>query len=195
LPFIICLVIFWALTGCAGPAPSLKTSDYPDKDSGYIYSRVAMNPAPFSCGLGVSLVVKSTQEKPKKEYLVKFVKVRDVKTDDEKADTKKAEAIVAMAVDPGEYLIAGVAFITEEGPEFSRKPFGRYIKPFRVDKGKAYYVGDYAAVTSCMAGSSRSAQTSWSMKSVDHDFDRATADFSRKYIYFGNVEKVSAIAF
>jgi hypothetical protein len=168
-------------------SPALQPSDHPKADSGYVYGRFGLAPSPQSCGLEVGLVLTAKGSQKQKEYMVKFKK-----TDPDKKAELKFDEVIGMEVEPGEYMVDSVAFITEEGSEYKRKPFDKFETTFQVDKGTAYYVGDYSAVTSCFSKVSRSLHYSWSMKEIDNNFDRSTADFTRKYIYFGPMEKLSA---
>jgi hypothetical protein len=181
------------LAGCAGRTPQLQSSDRPVSDAGYIYGRCSLNASPRDCRLEVALVVTSEKGK-ERERRITFIK-SDLDFDQPLEKRKYTPVdVVGIAVEPGEYTIESVDFIHEDGSVNSRKSFDKHFGLFTVEKGKAYYVGDFSATTRCLQTGPQGFQYSWSMKEQNYNFIRTTADFVTKFVFFTEYPKVAVSA-
>jgi hypothetical protein len=193
LPRLITLLFFVLLiSGCAASrTPVLHPADHPRSDTGYVYARLALEATPQSCDLGVGLLLVGVTKDRKEEYLVKFIKMKYDFEEKKKAGKYAQEDIVGVPLPPGEYTIENAAFLNEDGAEFSRKTFDEHFGVFTIEKGKAYYVGDFTAAAKCIEKTARSYQYAWSMRETEINFLKTTSDFTDKFIHFKNLEKIS----
>lgn len=186
---ILFILSYLLVSGCASHNPLLLPSDRPKSDAGYIYGRLSLEATPQACGLGVGLILSGLANGKEEEYLLKFIKLdHDFEVSEETAGTSRDD-IIGMSLHPGDYTIENAAFLSEDGSEFTRKSFNKHFGTFTVEKGKAYYLGDFTAVTKCTRKSAQGNQYSWSMKEADINFIKTTADFNDKFIHFKECEK------
>lgn len=168
---ILTLVTLVLLVASAVAAETAKPRVVQYQNTGYLYGRFDLDTTPSSCGLGVQLVLERLSQVVPKEYRIAFA---------------KKDGIIAIPVKPGTYTIDSVAYLTESGEEYSRKPLDYPKKEFTVENRKAYYLGDFTATTKCTYG----VKSSWVMGNMEYNFDETTTDFSKKYAEYDKDEKL-----
>ena len=185
------LILAAALTaGCAtlNDRPPLPTSAAPDAVKAYVYGRFKLNPGSASAPrLYVQLTNLATGE---------FVSIHL---------KQPTEEMYLLDVVPGQYQfthllrvpVGGMDMDVKRSPILVPAEMSFLLKPFRVEAGKAYYIGDWTGVLARDVDHYvvfAKIKTQWGISRVAFDHHGATAELRRLYPALGSVDARSAWA-
>ncbi|MFE8600318.1 hypothetical protein [Archangium violaceum] len=150
-------------TACGGGrfSPYLRRNAQVDSEAGYIYGRFdysssGMKPGYYVPGMG--LVLASDDDELRIQFLDRDARV--------------------YAVKPGTYSIKQTVCSNPDGDIIGRSPgsSAKEVQSFRVEPGKAYYIGDFHGQTrgDGLAGSC------W-IDDFENNYEEATAAFQKRY--------------
>lgn len=172
---VLAIAALILLVAPAGADETAKPRVLQYQNTGYLYGRFDLSTTPNSCGLGVQLVLQRLSQMAPQEYTIAFA---------------RKDGVMVIPVKPGSYTIDSVAYLTESGSEYSRKPLDQLKKTFTVENRKAYYLGDFTATTKCAYGDD-GIKSSWAAGNREDNFDETTKDFSKRYAEYDKFEKLA----
>lgn len=153
-------------TACGGRfSPHLRRNAQVDSEAGYIYGRFdyggwGVKPGYYVSGMG--LVLASDDDELRIQFLDRDARV--------------------YAVKPGTYSIKQTVCSNVDGDIIGRSPerSAKEVQSFRVEPGKAYYIGDFHGQTRFEPGG-RSLKFSWWIDDFENNYEEATAAFQKRY--------------
>jgi hypothetical protein len=162
-------------SGCVTFTSTLSRESPPEADKGYIYGRFTMT-TPASSRFGDSLLRMG----------VVFEEIKTGQTYSIQFQNLSSPAIVPVR--PGTYRISQLvgAYATYESGGKLKINDERLSKEFRVEAGKAYYVGDFLGE----AGSTFTI-VKWGLKSIVPNYEATTNEFKKSFPQFENIDVVS----
>ncbi len=111
---------------------------------------------------------------------------------------EQSNAVSAIAVEPGVYTLTKILCAGwDYGPigETDLKD-NRLTKEFRVEAGKAYYIGDFQGQTNSgasFAGTMVTTTQSWRLNTFRNNYPDSTRDLTTNFPQFQSVPTVSVI--
>ncbi len=153
--FAICL----AVSGCASFSKRLAPNEALDAKSGYIYGRFILIDRNNKFGhLRMAVGLQST-----KEYAIQF-------------DREQPVSVIRVA--PGTYNISKLIFATYDYTKTGEKPITepKLTKPFTVEAGKAYYIGDYVGEVDVQQNGLE-VTSMWDLTSIRDFYEGTTTEF------------------
>jgi len=178
--------LFWVLvlsqwaTACVGFTPGLMTAPSSTTDVGYIYGRfTAVDPSPEFYGppLRMGLVVSSSEHP--ESVTIEFV---------------NSGSISVFAVKPGTYSLQRVVFAGQRVASTGVKETPASNAPtFRVEAGKAYYLGDFRGRVWGTFTSKEQDRLKALLDDVVSNHQKTTTDLRRAFPALENVETVQAL--
>jgi hypothetical protein len=180
-----CLSLLVA-SGCVSFTAKLDPDTRLDPKKGYIYGRLAQthsngNSAVQSGYLRLGLLIE--QKGGSKVYKTQF---------------DRADAVSVIAVEPGVYQLSKVLCVGwDYGPvgETALKD-ARLTKEFRVDAGRAYYIGDLYGTTlseSTPMGTSVYIYRSWKLDAFRNNYQGTTKDLTTRFPNFKEIPTAPAL--
>ncbi|MBN8444175.1 MAG: hypothetical protein J0M22_01725 [Gammaproteobacteria bacterium] len=153
--FAICL----AVSGCASFSKRLATNEVLDAKSGYIYGRFSL--VDRSSGMGHLRMAVGLQST--KEYSIQF---------------DKEQPVSVIRVAPGTYNISKLIFATYDYIPTGEEPITepKLTKPFTVEAGKAYYIGDYVGEVDIQQNGFEVTKL-WNLNSIRDFYEGTTTEF------------------
>lgn len=176
------LLVVIALSGCVNYASNVKRTETADPTVGYVYGRFNLTPV-SSLNARIGLVVQ--EEQTGETYTILFHRAR-----------KSPVAVTAMK--PGVYTLTKFSFAKKDlfvmGTELRDSVITdqRLAKPFRVEPGKAYYIGDFVGQSSVEYGYSIHT-FHWKIRSIRNNYEDSTEELKGKYPNLKDVETISVI--
>jgi hypothetical protein len=188
MPFqkiVSAFLLFSTLSGCVTYAPTLKPIETLKPTVGYIYARLTLHrESRFARGLRIGLILE--EKETAETYTLQF------------QTSKKESGVSVIAVKPGIYKISKISFARGDFSALTtsvgEKPINdpRLTTEFRVEPGKAYYVGDFVGRTSADYYVVSMVQH-WQMQSVANNYDNTTNELKEKFLNFKEIDTTSVI--
>lgn len=182
------LVIFIALlfvSACVSFTSKLEPDTRLNPKMGYIYGRLTQSHTTYSNVKGghlrMGLLIQ--EKEGAKTY---------------KAQFEQSNVVSVIAVEPGVYKLTKILCAGwDYGPigETDIKD-NRLTKEFRVDAGKAYYVGDLHGITisqSIVGGATVTIYQSWKLDTFRNNYQDTTRDLTTNFPRFQGIHTVLAI--
>lgn len=184
----VAFMLVLGLSGCLSFVDPLEPGDAPDAGSAYLVGSFTMSNY-FRKNVVISIKNVDTGK-------TRMIKLRGY------ADRALPGEITAIELEPGRYsfdeMIACPAvrsFFTLEKMDCTpRRRFGcdscgRYSAPFTVEKGKAYFAGNFSGVSYAKDGGT---EVVWEIQVDDKNIDDTAYLFRQRYPKFGSVPVVPA---
>lgn len=177
------LVFLWIITlagfigGCAIPfTPALTTKSEPAPGMAYLYGRFTLRQV-LLAGIPPQMGILVQGNTPESSYRIELL---------------PQGSISVIAVKPGAYALKKLIY-NYGGDSQEEKPLPDSLQTteFRVESGKAYYLGDfYATTTTERTGSG--VHVTWRLDSMTDNFQKSTDDFKRIFPHFRDVPAMPA---
>lgn len=172
------LLLAIALSGCVNYASTVKRTEALDPTVGYVYGRFNLTPA-SSLNARIGLVVQEDQTK--ETYTLLFHRAR-------------SSPVSITAIKPGLYTLAKFSFAKKDlfimGTELRDSVITdqRLATPFRVEPGKAYYIGDFVGQSTQEFN-----YFSWKINSIHNNYRRSTEELKEKFPNLNEIETIPVI--
>jgi len=164
IAFIVLLLQF--AVGCVSFSNTLLPETKADPESAYLYGNFYLD---FNVNSTSHLRMGAVFEAvdASKKYSIEF---------------ERSQTLVAVAVEPGNYVLTKMVFATWDYELSGEEPFtdGPLARPFLVEPGKAYYLADFAGFA-YTTSTGTSVKQSWRLKSVKDNYGKTTAEFHETY--------------
>lgn len=185
LMFITAASLF---TGCVDYAPVQDVNSGPDMLKGYIYGNIQME---NYFELAVVLVIKNISTG--KKIHVKF---------DTYSTRSRPREVTLISLEPGTYQITKMfacsarrsvftiaAFDCTPERDFTCNGCSPLSKQFKVEKGKAHYIGDFRGMSFGIQGGDA---IQWEISRADNNYPETTGKFRKIYPRFKGVPAIPA---
>jgi hypothetical protein len=165
------------LTGCVRFAPPVASGERLDPGNSYLYGRFFQSPRGNSLQFGLLI----TSDKKNRDYCIRF--------------NREKESVYAIPVSPGEYKINKLLFLDADNVVQDTLYLSYLISNcvFTVEKGNAYYLGDYFGETASKP-TYHGPNNRWILRGICDNFTNTTQELEYKRPLFKSVEKHDSVA-